>query len=418
MFLRYKRIQSQYRREGWRRRYNEYMKDTQIQKLIKEQEVQIKKTINLIPSENFPSKDVLSALGSIFDYKYSEGYPGARYYGGNKVVDKLERLCQQRALKTFKLKDSEWHVNVQSLSGAPANLAIYTALVPKDGSIMGLALDHGGHLSHGYKVSVTGKWWRSIQYQLDKETEMLDYDAIEKLALKEKPTIIVAGYTAYSRIVNWKRFRDMANKAGALFLVDMSHISGLVAGGAYPSPFPYADIVMTTTHKTLRGPRGALIFVKKDGREMYKKIDRAVFPGLQGGPHNSLIAGIAVALKEAQAPAFKVYAKQVVKNTKVLALEFKKLGWRVVSGGTDSHLILVDTWMDGKGISGKVASDALEAKNIILNKNAIPFDTRPPMDPSGIRIGTPAETTRGWKEKDFVKLAHTIDNILKNIKKN
>ncbi len=396
------------------------MKDLQIKKLIDTERKRQKKVINLIASENYASKDVLEALGSELNNKYSEGYPGKRYYGGNEIIDKVENLCIERALKLFGLNSAEWHVNVQALSGSPANLAVYTALVPQGGKIMGMSLAHGGHLTHGHKVSATGKFWQQIPYGLDEKTEVLNYEELKNIAQKEQPAIIVAGYTAYPRIIDWKKIREVADSVGALMMVDMSHIAGLVAGGVYPSPFEYADIVTTTTHKTLRGPRSALIFAKIDERDLGKKIDKAVFPGLQGGPHQNQIAGVAVALKEASTPAFKKYAKQIIKNTAVLAKELSALGWRVVSGGTDSHLILLDTWTAGKknekgagGVSGKDASLKLENKGIIVNMNAIPFDTRLPNDPSGIRLGGAAETTRGKKEKDFIHIAKTIDKILR-----
>ncbi len=396
------------------------MKDTQIKKLIETEKKRQKKVINLIASENYVSKDVLEALGSELTNKYAEGYAGKRYYGGNEVVDKVERLCIERALKLFKLNADEWHVNVQPLSGSPANLAVYAALVPQGGKIMGMSLDHGGHLTHGHKVSFTGKIWTQIPYGIDSVTETINYDQMLELAVRERPNVIVAGYTAYPRRIDWERLRSIADAAGAILMVDMSHIAGLVAGEAYPSPFPYADVVTTTTHKTLRGPRSAMIFAKKDTRELDKKIDKAVFPGLQGGPHLNAIASVAVALKEADSVAFKKYAAQVVKNAHVLADELKNRGWRIISGGTDSHLILVDTWMSdvmnekgAGGVPGKVASDVLEKNGIIVNKNTIPFDSRTPVDPSGIRLGTAAETTRGRKEKDFKKIADRIDQILR-----
>jgi len=397
------------------------MKDPQIKKLIDAEKKRQKKVINLIASENYVSKDVLEALGSELTNKYAEGYPGRRYYGGNEVMDKVETLAQERALALFKLSAEKWSVNVQALSGSPANLAVYTGLVPQGGKIMGMDLTNGGHLTHGQKVSATGKFWSSVLYGVDPKTEQLDYDALAKLAVAEKPNIIVAGFTAYPRIVDFKKFREIANVCSALLMVDMSHFAGLVAGGVYPSPFEYADIVTTTTHKTLRGPRSALIFSRIDTRELNKKIDKAVFPGLQGGPHLNQIAAVAVVLKEASTPAFKKYAAQVVKNAKAFASELSKLGWRVVSGGTDTHLLLVDTWNNGNpstllragGISGKDASDRLEKAGIIVNKNTIPGETRKPMDPSGLRLGTPAETTRGKKEKDFVQIARKIDKVLR-----
>ena len=393
------------------------MKDTQIAKLIQAEKARQKKAINLIASENFVSKDVLEALGSEFTNKYAEGYPKKRYYGGNEVVDKVELLCIERALKLFDLDPALWHVNVQALSGSPANFAVYTALIPQGGKIMGMSLSDGGHLTHGHKASATGKFWHQVSYGVDEKTEVIDYNAIKKIALENKPEIIVAGFTAYPRTVDFKKFRDIADSIGALLMVDMSHTAGLIAGKAYPSPFPYADIVTTTVHKTLRGPRSAIIFVRnqktKDGKDMGALIDKAVFPGLQGGPHVNQIAAVAVALKEAKAPAFKTYVKQVIKNAKVLAEELKKRGWKIISGGTDSHLVLVDVWMDGNGISGTEASDRLEKAGIIVNKNTIPGEKRTAFDPSGIRLGTAAETTRGKKEKDFKKIAEKIDSILR-----
>lgn len=392
------------------------MRDKQIENLIKKEEKRQKSIINLIPSENYCSKDVFSALGSIFDNKYAEGYPKARYYGGQTYTDELEELCQNRALKLFKLAKKDWNVNVQPLSGSPANLAVYFALVEKGQKIMGLPLVSGGHLTHGHKVSITGKFWEQLPIELDPKTDLIDYDKMEKTAVKEKPAIIVVGFTAYPRVVDFKRVREIADKCGALMMVDMSHFAGLVAGGVYPTPFKYADVVTTTTHKTLRGPRGAMIFSKKDARELGKKIDKAVFPGLQGGPHMSQIAGIAVMLGEDAKPEFKKYAKQVVKNAKALAEALKRLGWRVISGGTDSHLVLVDTWMDGKGLPGKDAEALLEKNGIICNKNTIPNETRSPFDPSGIRLGSPAETTRGKKEVDFLRIARKIDAVLRKSK--
>jgi glycine hydroxymethyltransferase len=399
------------------------MKDTQVQKLIVSEQKRQKSVINLIPSENYCSKDALQALGSVFDNKYAEGYPNARYYGGNEVIDKIETLAQDRALKLFGLKRGQWHVNVQPWSGANANLATYLGLVPVGGKIMGMSLTSGGHLSHGQKVSITGKAWQSVLFSVNPETETLDYEKVKEIALKEKPNIIVAGFTAYPRVVDFKKFREIADACGAYLLVDMSHIAGLIAGRAYPSPFPYADVVTTTTHKTLRGPRAAMIFSKVDERELNKKIDKALFPGLQGGPHVSQIAGVAVALKEADSAQFKKYAKQVIKNAQTLAKALQKKGWKVVSGGTDSHLLLVDTWMGGVkgangvgGVPGKEAEALLEKAGIICNKNTIPNETRSPFDPSGIRLGSPAETTRGKKEKDFEKIADRIDTILRGVK--
>lgn len=390
------------------------MNDARVQKLIQKERARQKRAVNLIASENYVSDDVLTALASEFTNKYAEGYPHARYYGGNEVVDELERLTQERALALFGLSPDEWSVNVQALSGSPANLAVYYAAIPVHGKIMGLELSHGGHLTHGHTVSATGKLWKPIPYTLDPETEQLNYGTIKKIAQKERPDILVAGYTAYPRIVDWKKMREAANAGKALLMVDMSHIAGLVAGRVYPSPFPYADVVTTTTHKTLRGPRAALIFTRKSVGDLHKKIDKAIFPGLQGGPHMNTIAGVAVALKEAQSALFKKYAAQLVRNAKALAGELTKLGFRLVSGGTDTHLVLVDTWRGGRGIGGAEASKRLESAGIIVNKNTIPFDTRSPKDPSGIRLGTAAETTRGRIEKDMILLARRIAHILKN----
>ncbi len=397
------------------------MKDKQIENIIKLEAKRQKSVINLIASENYVSKDVLTALGSELTNKYAEGYSAFRYYGGNQYSDKIEDLCIARALKLFGLNKSKWHVNVQALSGSPANVAVYLALAPIGSKIMGMNLTDGGHLTHGHKVSITGKAWQQVSFGVDPKTEQIDYDKIEAQAIVEKPTIIVAGFTAYPRIVDWKRFRKIADACGALLMVDMSHVAGLVAGKVYPTPFEYADVVTTTVHKTLRGPRSALIFSRKDkvvgekGKEkdIATLIDKAVFPGMQGGPHLNQIAAVAVTMKEDATPAFRSYAKQVIKNAKALAEELTRLGWRVVSGGTDSHMVLVDTWMNGKGIGGKEASDRLEKVGIIVNKNTIPGETRSPVDPSGIRLGTAAETTRGKKEKDFFAIARKIDKVLR-----
>ena len=397
------------------------MRDKQIQRLIDAEKKRQKKVINLIASENYVSSDVLEALGSELTNKYGEGYPGRRYYRGTKIVDEVELLAQKRALALFELDTEKWSVNVQPLSGSPANFAVYAALLPPrspdtsvgPGKIMGMTLSDGGHLTHGQPVSMTGKFWTQVPYGVDKKTERLNYDEIKKIAITEKPNIIVAGFTAYAHIVDFKSFREIADSCGAELLGDMSHFAGLVAGKVYPSPFFYADIVTTTTHKTLRGPRSALIFSRKDERELNKKIDKVIIPGLQGGPHFNQIAAVAVALKEASSPAFKKYAAQVIKNAKALADELAKLGWRIVEEGTESHLLRVDTWMDGKGIGGREAADRLEAAGIIVNENTIPFDTRKPVDPSGIRLGSAAETTRGKKEKDFRKIAKKIDSILR-----
>ncbi len=383
------------------------MKDKQIEKLIKNESKRQESVINLIASENDISTDVREALGSVFVNKYSEGYSKARYYGGNEYIDELEDLTKARALKLFGISEKAWGINVQPYSGSPANLAVYFALVPLGAKIMGLELAMGGHLSHGHKVSVTGKVWQQVAYGVDKKTETLDYDEIRRIAQKEKPAMIVAGFTAYPRVIDFKKFRQIADSTGALLLVDMSHFAGLVAGKVYPSPFQYADVVMTTTHKTLRGPRSAIIFSKK---EFSEKIDKAVFPGLQGGPHANQIAATAVALQEASTPAFKKYAIQIIKNAKALSDELVKRGLRIVSGGTDTHLILVDT--QSQGISGGQASDILERTGIIVNKNNIPYDVRSPRDPSGIRLGTPTVTTRGMREPQMRIIARLIDEAL------
>lgn len=392
--------------------------------LIKKEIARQKETLDLIPSENIASAEVLLALGSPLTNKYAEGYPGARYYGGNEYVDQIENLCRARVLKLFHLSTKKWSVNVQPYSGSPANLAVYLALVSQGEKIMGMRLDMGGHLTHGHPVSATGKLWQVARYGVDEKTELLDYGAILKLAKKEKPKLIIAGYTAYPRTIDFKKFRKIADAVNAYLMVDMSHFAGLVAGGAHPSPFPFADVVTTTTHKTLRGPRAAMIFAnresliaKRNKIDIAKAIDRAVFPGLQGGPHMNQIAATAVALVEDAKPEFKKYARQVVRNARALAAGLKKLGWRVVSGGTDTHLLLVD--VTSRGIGGKEASEKLEAQGIIVNKNTIPYDHRPPVDPSGIRLGTPSLTTRGMKEKEMKKIAEFIDSVLssdKNVK--
>jgi glycine hydroxymethyltransferase len=405
------------------------MKDKIVEKLIKEETARQKKMITLIASENYTSRDVDAAVGSKFANKYSEGYPGKRYYKGQINTDKIEVLAQERALKLFGLNKKSWAVNVQALSGSPMNTAVYFALLNPGDIIMGMALSAGGHLTHGHKVSLSGKYFKSVQFGVDPKTEDINYDEVEKLAIENKPKIIVAGFTAYPRAVNWKKFREIADKVGAYLMVDMSHIAGLVAGKAYASPFPFADIVTTTTHKTLRGPRGAMIFSRRtaplsfgegQGVRPLKEIlindliDKAVFPGLQGGPHMNNIAGIAVALNEALDPKFKTYAKQVVKNANAMAKQFKKLGYRVVSGGTDSHLLLVDVWMDGKGLTGEQAATVLEKNGIVVNKNTVPGEKRSAFDPSGLRLGSAAETTRGWKEKQFIACVNKMDKILKS----
>lgn len=362
--------------------------------------------LELIPSENYASEAVLEAMGSIFTNKYSEGYPRKRYYGGNINVDDIEELAQKRAKKLFK---TNYHVNVQPYSGTPANMAVYIGLLNFGDKVMGMALAQGGHLTHGHKVSFSGKAYNFVQYGVDEKTETLDYEKIEKLAKKEKPKLIVCGATAYPRIIDFKKFAQIAKKVGAISMADIAHIAGLIAGGVHPSPFGIIDVITTTTHKTLRGPRGAIIFSKE---EFGEKIDKAVFPAIQGGPHDHTTAAIAVALGEALKPSFKKYAGQIVKNAKVLAEELKKGGARLVSGGTDNHLILMD--IRPFNLTGKEAEVVLDEVGITVNKNMIPFDPATPFNPSGIRLGTPCLTTRGMKEKEMKLIGQWIIETLKN----
>jgi len=360
--------------------------------------------IELIPSENLVSQAVLEAMGSVPNNKYSEGYPGKRYYGGNEVIDIIENLAIDRCKQLFGAE----HVNVQPLSGSPANMAVYYALMDVGDTFMGLKLTEGGHLTHGHPVNFSGKLYKCVQYGLDKETERLDYDAIEKQAMEVKPKLILSGYTAYPREIDFKRFREICDKAGAICMADIAHIAGLCAANVHENPVPYFDVVTTTTHKTLRGPRGAVIMCKS---EFAEKIDKAVFPGLQGGPHEHIIAAKAVAFKEAAQPSFKEYAKQIVANARALAQGLSEKGLRIVSGGTDNHLMLVDVFKS-KGITGKEAELALEKAGIYCNKNTVPFDERSPWNPSGIRIGTPVLTTRGMKESEMKEVAESISKAL------
>ena len=388
--------------------------DPQIKKLIAAEEKRQTEVLEMIPSENYTSQAVMEALGTVFTNKYSEGYPKKRYYQGNAIVDEVEILAQERAKKLFAVP----RVNVQPYSGSPANTAVYFALLePLKDKIMGLSLAFGGHLTHGSPVSISGKYFKAIPYELSKDGT-LDYGAIEKLAQKEKPKIIVCGFTAYPRIIDFKRFGQIADSVSAYSLADISHIAGLVAAGVHPSPVPYAHIVMTTTHKTLRGPRGAMIMVTDRGLqkdpELAEKIDKAVFPGLQGGPHDNQTAAIAVALKEASTPEFKKYAAQIVKNSKALAFALSGFGFDLSGGGSDNHLILID--LRSKNVNGAVAAIALEVAGIVSNKNSIPFETNPPFYPSGIRLGTPAITTRGMKEKEMVKIAAWINQVIDEVK--
>ncbi len=383
------------------------IQDKTINKLLQEEKKRQLEGLELIASENYVSQDVLSAMGSILTNKYSEGYPGKRYYKGNEYIDQIEKEAIQRAKDLFNAE----HVNVQPYSGSPANLAVHYALLEPGDKTLGMSLDSGGHLTHGFKVSISGKYFDSRSYGVN-EQGYIDYDEVLKIAKEHKPKLIWAGFSAYSRIIDWKQFRKIADEVGAYFVADIAHVAGLVATGLYPSPVGIADVVTTTTHKTLRGPRGAIIMCKE---EYAQDIDKAVFPGLQGGPHNHITAGIAVALKEASTKEFKKYSKQVISNAKTLSNELSKLGYNIVSGGTDNHLFLVDLSNSGLGdIGGEEASTVLEKANITLNKNTIPNDPRKPWDPSGVRIGTPALTTRGMKEKEMVKVAQYIDTVLKN----
>ena len=356
--------------------------------------------LELIPSENIVSGPVLEAMGSVLTNKYSEGYPHKRYYGGNEFIDVIEDIAIERAKKLFGAE----HVNVQPYSGSPANMAVYFALLEPGDKLMGMALAQGGHLTHGHPVNFSGKLYKAVHYGVDKTTELIDYDEVRRIALAERPKIIVSGATAYPRLFDFKRFAEIAEECGAYSMADIAHIAGLIAADVHPSPFPFTDVVTTTTHKTLRGPRGAMIMCKQAFAE---RIDKAVFPGLQGGPHEHAIAGKAVAFAEAAKPEFKEYAKQIVKNARALADELNALGFRLVSGGTDNHLILID--LTPKNVSGKQAEAALDKAHITVNKNMIPFDSRKPFDPSGIRIGTPTLTSRGMRESEMREVARFMD---------
>lgn len=386
--------------------------DPEIAKLIKLEEKRQEETLMMIPSENMASSAVEEALGTSLGNKYAEGYPFKRYYQGQKIVDQVEQLVIDRVKKMFKVP----HANVQPYSGSPANFAVYNALVEPGDVIMGLALNFGGHLTHGAAASATSKYFEAVQYGLKKDGT-IDYASVEKSALKYEPKVIVAGITAYPRIIDWKRFAQIAKKAGAYLLADVSHLAGLIIGGAYPSPVPYADIVTTTTHKTLRGPRGAVILVtakglKKDA-DLAKKIDKSVFPSLQGGPHINTIAAIGVALKEASTERFKTYAKQIVVNAQILASELSKYKFSLVTGGTDSHLLLID--LRKRGVLGKIIAEACEEAGIVVNFNAVPYDSNPPFNPSGIRLGTPGITSRGMKKKEMIEIAKMFNQIVESI---
>lgn len=404
--------------------------DPEVEQIIENEIKRQRESIVLIASENLTSKAVIDAVGSPMCNKYSEGYPGARYYGGNQNIDAIESLCQKRALAAFNLDSDKWGVNVQTLSGSPANLQVYQALMPPHGRLMGLDLPHGGHLSHGYqipgkKISAVSTYFETMPYRVDLETGLIDYDRLEENAELFRPKVLVAGTSAYCRLIDYKRMREIADKVGAYLVVDMAHISGLIAAGVIPSPFEYADIVTTTTHKSLRGPRGAMIFFRKGtkvdakGKEstydFEQKINFSVFPGHQGGPHNHTITALAVALKQAASPQFKEYQEQVLKNAKALENEFKRLDYRLVGHGTDSHMVLVSTKKE-KGVDGARVEHVAELINIAINKNSIPGDSSA-LVPGGVRIGAPAMTTRGLSESDFTKIAQLIDTCVQYSKK-
>ncbi|MBI5620454.1 serine hydroxymethyltransferase [Candidatus Gottesmanbacteria bacterium] len=386
--------------------------DTEISRLIKLESRRQQDVLEMIPSENYASKAVRDALGSVLTNKYSEGYPRKRYYQGNRFVDEIEELAIARAKKLFGVP----HANVQPYSGSPANSAVYMALLRPGDTIMGLKLSGGGHLTHGHpNVTFSGTFYRSVQYDVD-EQGFIDLDYVAALAKKEKPKMIVVGTTAYPRIFDWKAWREIADSVGAYLLADISHIAGLIVGGVHPSPAPYADILMATTHKTLRGPRGALLMVTgRDpvNEQLADKIDKAVFPGLQGGPHDNVTAAIAVCLHEAAQPAFKKYAKQVVTNAKVLADTLQRQGLALSTGGTDNHLMVVD--LRPQGVIGNIAAEALEVAGIVVNRNSVPHDPNPPFYPSGIRLGTPAITTRGMKEKEMKQIGKWIVDVTREV---
>ena len=381
--------------------------DLEVYNAILEEEKRQEEGIELIASENFVSKAVMEAAGSVFTNKYAEGYPERRYYGGCVNADTVEQLAIDRLKKIFGAK----FANVQPHSGSQANMGVYVSLLEAGDKILGMGLSSGGHLTHGYKVNFSGKNYIGIEYGLNPETELLDYDEVKRLDVQEKPKIIVAGASAYSRIIDFKKFREIADEVGAYLMVDMAHIAGLVAAGEHPNPMEYADIVTSTTHKTMRGPRGGIILTNNE--EIAKKIDKAIFPGIQGGPLMHIIAAKAVAFKEALSPEFKEYQKQVVKNAKAMADALVKGGLRIVSGGTDNHLMLVD--LRPKGVTGKLAEESLEKAGITCNKNAIPNDPEKPFITSGVRLGTPAITARGMKEDESVKIAEMIIKVLENV---
>lgn len=392
--------------------------DPEITSWIEQELVRQRQGLEMIPSENFTSLAVMEALGSPLTNKYSEGYPGKRYYGGNQFIDEVENVARERAKKLFGVE----HANVQPYSGSPANQAVFFALLNPGDTVLGMELAQGGHLTHGYKLNFSGRYYKAVSYGVDPKTHLLNYDAIRAIALKEKPKLIVCGATAYPRQIDFAAFRAIADEVQAYLLADISHLAGLVVAGAHPSPVPYVDVAMTTTHKTLRGPRGAMILVPKakdrwhelhhpaSKRNLAELIDAAIIPGLQGGPHNHQTAAIAVALKEAAHPDFKNYGQQIVKNAQALARTFTDHGLKLITGGTDNHLILMD--LTPLGLSGKQGEALLDSVGITVNKNLVPFDTRSPLDPSGIRLGTPALTSRGFTETEMVQVGEFITQTL------
>jgi len=389
--------------------------DPQLYSLIQEEEVRQKDYLALIPSENYASTAVREAIGSVLTNKYAEGFPGKRYYQGNKIIDQIENLAADRLKEIFGVP----YANVQPLSGSPANSAVYMAVLKNDDKLMGLALDQGGHITHGFeKIGFSGRFFKAAHYHVSPETRQLDYDLVEREVMKEKPQLLICGFTAYSRTVDFKRFRQIADKAGCWLLADISHIVGLIVGGVHPSPVPFADIITSTTHKTLRGPRGAFILVTNRGMakdpEIGKRLNTAIIPGLQGGPHENQIGALAVCLRETMEPSFKTYAAQIIKNAKVLSVELTKRGLEIVSGGTDNHLILID--LQKQNVSGKIAAEALEVAGIVLNCNLVPYDPMPPFYTSGIRMGTPAITTRGMKEAEMIQIAAWISEVIEEVK--
>ena len=379
--------------------------DSQIFDAVMEEARRQSNEIEMIASENYVSKAVLETMGTVLTNKYSEGYPTKRYYGGNQVIDKVEQLAIDRAKKLFNAE----HVNVQPLSGSPANAAVYFSLLRPGDKVLGLRLDHGGHLSHGHPVNFSGILYSFSQYEVDSKTGKINMEKVREIALKEKPKMIVAGFSAYSREIEWQKFKEIADEVGAYTFADIAHTAGLIAAGEMANPTPIFDVIATTTHKTLRGPRGAIIMCKE---EFASKIDKAVVPGMQGGPHDHINAAKAVAFKEALDPSFKDYAKQVIINAKILAQEFINSGYRVISGGTDNHLIVVD--MTSKGVTGKEAEIILENVGISVSRSTIPNDPNPPMNPSGVRFGTPALTSRGMKEDEVKKIVAWINRAIEN----